>query len=341
MNRGSLMKKFGNYLAVVLLAMAMSVLTLPVLSTSVYAANVDLVLLPASQTVEAGKSFTIDIQVQCNGQVIDGVDAFLDFNPEYLEVQVIEGGGVMDTLLQNQYDNVRGAINYSAGKITLPLPSKTFTLAGITFKTRSINKDISTQINFQMTEPRNTFVDLGGKSVVFNPVGATVNVQNRPVTPTATNTVPVPSNSSPASTATQPVATTPAQGATVTPSNATQSASSPTPTRTTMPATTTAPFQSNPPTTTFSPIQTPGSTTTIPSPLLPLTSPTTGAPNTTASLPQTELTKTTSPIIPPAAPITDSPPSSATNWNLIVGIIGGILVIILVLLVMYEKRLRK
>jgi hypothetical protein len=315
------------------------------ITASVYAANVDLVLLPASQTIDIGNTLVVDIQVKCNGQEMYGVDAFLDFNPAHLEVQTIEGGGVLQTL-QNQYDNKSGAIDYSAGRLSPPWPLNTFILASITFKTKPISSNVATQINFhtsnQPKDLRTTMVDHGG-NVTGSATGATVIIQNKTATPTATNTPPLPTSTlpPPATVANPPAATTPAQGATVTPSNTTPPASSPSPTRTTIPATTTTSTQTTSPATTVSPIQTPGSKTTVAAPSLTLTSPTTGTSTATASLPQTELTNTISPIIPPAAPFTDTTPSSATNWNLIIGIIGGILVIILVLLVFYEKRLRK
>jgi hypothetical protein len=339
-NRGSLLKISGNYLAIALLAIAMATAMLPVLSTAVQAAAVDLLLLPASQTIDIGNTLVVDIQVKCNGQEIYGIDAFLDFNPAHLEVQTIEGGGVLDTL-QNQYDNKSGAIDYSAGRLTPPWPSNTFILASITFKTKSISNNVATQINFHTTNQpkdlRTTMVDHGG-NVTGTVTGATVIIQNKSVTPTATNIVPIPTNST---TTNPPIATTPAQGATFTPAQTTPLATTTTPIKTTTPATTTAPLLSTAPTTATTPIQTPGSTATVAAPSLTLTSPTTGASPATASLPQTVLTNTTPTVIPLSVPATASPPPSTTNWNLIVGIIGGVLLMVLVFLIVYERRIRK
>ena len=63
---------------------------------------VDLVLLPSSQTVDnIGDIFNITIEAQCNGQDVSGVAAFVDFDPDYLEVQSVTPGDTLPTVLQN------------------------------------------------------------------------------------------------------------------------------------------------------------------------------------------------------------------------------------------------
>jgi len=135
-------------------------------------AVVDLVLLPSSQTVDVDDIFYITIQAQCNGQDVSGIDAFIDFDPAYLEVQSVTPGSTLPTVLQNNYDNIAGTIDYSAGKLGAPFPSDTFTVATISFK--ALNSVASTSISFSTSSPRTTNVDFSGTSKLDELFGATV-----------------------------------------------------------------------------------------------------------------------------------------------------------------------
>ena len=137
-------------------------------------AVVDLVLLPSSQTVDIGEIFDITIEAQCNGQDIHGVDVFVDFDPNYLEVQSVTPGTTLSMVIQNIYDNAVGTIDYSAGTWTEPLPCDTFTVATISFK--ALDSTASTPINFHTTFPRETNADFGGESKLRDLFGATVTI---------------------------------------------------------------------------------------------------------------------------------------------------------------------
>jgi hypothetical protein len=356
-----------KYLATLILSVAtvVAILLFPFLSTGVQAAGeVDLSLLPASQTVQAGSSFNVDVQIKCNGQEVDGLEVFLDFNPEYLEVQTVMAGNTLG-VLQKTYDNLQGTLDYAAFNLTPPWPSNTFVLASITFKTKSNNNSVTTPLNFHITETRITMVDFGGENVSGSMNGATVTVQNNPVTPATTTSSPVPSSSSPSPSAstspvttsptTQAATTTPVQTGTVTtpvnpvptsmPATVTipTGSASPAPTNTASPAATTVPNQSTAPVTITSPIQTPGQTTNAVSPSKTSTVAAAGTSTATSALQQTAVTSTSSPLVPPTVPTTNSShvSGSGTNWNLVVGIIGAVLIIILVLLLVYWKRIWK
>ncbi len=137
---------------------------------------IDLVLLPATQTVEVDDVFSINIEAQCNGQDVTGISAFLDFDPTYLQVQSVTPGVTLDLVIQNTYDNTAGTIDYSAGTLTTPYPSDTFTIATVTFK--KIDEVNSTLINFSTNFPRESNVDYGGTSKLRNLTGATVVTPN-------------------------------------------------------------------------------------------------------------------------------------------------------------------
>jgi len=165
-------------LVVLVTVMALVVMPVPqVASAGDVRAVVDLVLLPSSQTVDnIGDIFDVSIEAQCNGQDVSGVAAFVDFDPDYLEVKSVTPGTTLPTVLQNTYDNNAGTIDYQAGKLGAPFPSDTFTVATISFK--ALNSTANTPINFHTTSPRETNADFGGESKLRNLTGATVTASN-------------------------------------------------------------------------------------------------------------------------------------------------------------------
>lgn len=134
-------------------------------------AVVDLVLLPSSQTVDIGDIFDITIEARCNGQDIHGVDVFVDFDPNYLEVQSITEGSTLSDFVVSDYDNVQGTIDYSAGTWTEPLPCDTFTVATISFKALALTTP-TTAILFSTTFPRETKAVYGADDITGTITGA-------------------------------------------------------------------------------------------------------------------------------------------------------------------------
>jgi hypothetical protein len=135
---------------------------------------VDLVLQPATQTVVVGNVFSITIETQCNGQDVSGVSAYLDFDPDYLEVQSITPGATLPVELENNYDNDAGIVNYSAGKMGVPFPADTFIVAAVSFK--ALNPVTNTQISFHTTLPRKTDAEYGGISKLYDITGTIVTI---------------------------------------------------------------------------------------------------------------------------------------------------------------------
>ena len=163
----------------ILLALALSLLAMPSPRLALAEdgeAVVDLVLLPSSQTVNIGDTFQVTIEAQCNVQDISGIAAFMDFDPDYLEVQSVSPGDTFPTVIENTYDNVAGTINYSAGKLGEPFPSDTFTVATISFE--ALDFSASTSVSFHTEYPRTTDADYGGESKLRSTTGATVAISN-------------------------------------------------------------------------------------------------------------------------------------------------------------------
>ena len=137
-------------------------------------AVVDLALLPSSQTVERDDIFEVGIEAQCNGQDVTGIAAFIDFDPNYLEVQSVTDGDTLTDFVVSDYDNVAGTIDYNAGTFTQPRPSGTFTVATIKFK--ATNPDGNISLNFSATFPRESYADFGGESKLGGLHGTTVTI---------------------------------------------------------------------------------------------------------------------------------------------------------------------
>jgi hypothetical protein len=133
---------------------------------------VDLVLLPASQTVGQSDNFTVTIQAQANGQEVSGISAFLDFDPNYFQVASITAGDTLTVPLQNVYDNTAGTLDYSAGVFS-NFPTGTFTVATVTFNTSATTTG-NTTISFHTSGSRTTDADLGGSSKLNSTTGAAV-----------------------------------------------------------------------------------------------------------------------------------------------------------------------
>jgi hypothetical protein len=141
-------------------------------------AVIDLALLPSSQTVAVDEIFDVIIEAQCNGQDVTGIAAFIDFDPDYLEVQSITDGGTLSDFVVSDYDNDAGTIDYNAGTFTQPLPSGTFTVATIKFK--AMNPDGNVSLNFSVAFPRESDADFGGESKLGGLHGTTVTIVGEP-----------------------------------------------------------------------------------------------------------------------------------------------------------------
>jgi len=146
----------------------------PLIAAEDVGAVVDLVLLPSNQTADVGDVFDIIIQARCNGQDITGIATFIDFDPDYLEVQSITDGGTLTDFVISDYDNAAGTIDYNAGTFTQPLPSGTFIVATIKFK--AISSDSNISLNFSTAFPRESYADFGGQSKPGGLYGTTITI---------------------------------------------------------------------------------------------------------------------------------------------------------------------
>jgi C1A family cysteine protease len=107
-------------------------------------------IVPTTYTAAVNGTFTVDIELSGTDPV-RGASAYIDFDSTYLEVQSITAGTALNTVLEDDYDNVAGTIDYSAGKLSGTLPTGTFTLAII--ELRALAETSSTPLTFVFEGP--------------------------------------------------------------------------------------------------------------------------------------------------------------------------------------------
>jgi hypothetical protein len=126
----------------------------------------DLVTLrttPILANLMEGTSFEVAIQVYAT-QAIDAAAAYLNFDPKLLQVNHLVAGETFDSVLENNFDNEQGEINFVAGAWDNELPKGIFTLVTINFTL--LGKGGEQTLSFNTTAPRQTESVAGGKSVI-------------------------------------------------------------------------------------------------------------------------------------------------------------------------------
>jgi hypothetical protein len=137
--------------------------------------TVEISLLPTSSTVMAGDVFTLTIQVTAGAQLVDGVAAYVDFDPIYLQVQAITPDlSVLPMTLQNNFDNVAGQVDYAAGTFS-NFPSGSFNVPQVRFVVVTAPPANGTALTFHTVVPRQTDATYVWNSVLGATHGATVN----------------------------------------------------------------------------------------------------------------------------------------------------------------------
>lgn len=125
---------------------------------------VSIVVDPATNRTQMGKTFTVTIRVQAGSGLVDGAQVSLDFDPTKLQVKKMTGNtSVLPQVLLNAYDNSAGTIDYAAGTLA-NFPAGEINLVQIEFE--AIAKTPATPLTFHYGAPRNTEVTFAGGSVL-------------------------------------------------------------------------------------------------------------------------------------------------------------------------------
>ena len=126
-------------------------------SFTVLEPRVDLRLLSETQVDGVGTTFAVTIKVEPNGNPVDTVDAFLDFNTGDLKAVAIAPGPELEGLLIGTSDNARGTVDF--GALTFGEPNTgDFVLAVVTFEAINSEGTDAATIDFSKEFPRKTEV---------------------------------------------------------------------------------------------------------------------------------------------------------------------------------------
>ena len=170
--------------------------------------DISIAISPAATQVAVNTIFTVDIAIDSGTQQVDGAQAFVNFDPDFLQVvdeygnpsSIIIGGTAFQYEFLNAVDNTAGTIGYAAGSAS-SFPSGVFTLATIHFKATAETEN--TVVAFNLTSPRKTRITFGGSNLAFAPldgsveiasgveIAGSVTLQGRPDPPDASWSVPL------------------------------------------------------------------------------------------------------------------------------------------------------
>jgi len=122
-----------------------------------------------------GETFDVTIQLQAEGQPVDGAAAYIDFDPAILQVVSITPGDTLSTVILSEYFNENGQVNYAAGLLGSSATG-TFTLVSVTFE--AVRETDGTWLRFEASDPRKSDATFKGVSVLdHTESGTLINVR--------------------------------------------------------------------------------------------------------------------------------------------------------------------
>jgi len=136
--------------------------------------QVSIVIDPTTNKVLVGRFFTVSILVTTGIHPVDGAQAYLNFDPTKLQVKQVTGNSsLLPLVLQNQYDNTLGSLDYAASTLS-DFPCGTFILAQIQFQAIAVTSE--TGLTFHFGLPRNTDVTNSGVSVLNGRINGSIEI---------------------------------------------------------------------------------------------------------------------------------------------------------------------
>jgi hypothetical protein len=147
-------------------------------AVKVSAQRADFSLFPATTNVIVDQTFTIEVRVdldQSTNTQVDVAEAYLNFDPTYLEVVSISGGNSFNLVTVNNFSNTAGTADYAAGTNGAPITTD-FTLYTVTFRAKALPPVGTTSITFNTDLPRQTNAIRSGVALPGTRTGATINV---------------------------------------------------------------------------------------------------------------------------------------------------------------------
>ena len=118
------------------------------------------------ETARVGEEFVVDVLVDTGGQEVDMVQVNLNFSPGILEVIEIQPGDVLTVMLQSEFDNGKGTIDYAAGLLGETVGGK---IEVMQIKLKALQEmSVGIPLAFNFGLPRETSIYSQGQSVLRN-----------------------------------------------------------------------------------------------------------------------------------------------------------------------------
>lgn len=145
----------------------------------VQTANVDFTINPAATSLALGDIVDVTIQFDASSNSVGAVQAYLDFDPNVLQVVDTNGNPVATitdfpllsnnwAILQNSVNNVTGKIDIAAGKTPVTGTDLTSVATLATFRFKAKSTTSSTIVTFATVAPRRTKAVSGFNDVTGN-----------------------------------------------------------------------------------------------------------------------------------------------------------------------------
>ena len=131
---------------------------------------------------KVGEYFHLTLEVDAGDRTVDGVQIYLDFDPDILRVVNAQGdpvasivdAEVFDNVIENSVDNASGQVNFIASALQNAKPTGTFGVATMRFR---VHRDTTaTRIRFASATPRFSRIAVGGEYPLLRYVPAQVYV---------------------------------------------------------------------------------------------------------------------------------------------------------------------
>ena len=139
---------------------------------------------PLTTIIGVGSTFEADLYVAVEaGQDVDGAQAYVNFDPDIVQVVSITGSGLLNVVTQNVFDNQAGTLGFAAGTFGTALTGP-FVLATVEFKVNEglgatgelVDLPLDTLLTLQFQAPRETKVVLAGSVIPGEHQNGTVTV---------------------------------------------------------------------------------------------------------------------------------------------------------------------
>ena len=117
-----------------------------------------------------GDTFTAELSIDPGGAAVDGVAAYLRFDPAKVRVVQITSGSDLPQILQQTVEPTTGQIAVAAGDLAARHTER-FVLARVEFVTLATG---STSLTFEREAPQQSEITAGGVSILASTTDATI-----------------------------------------------------------------------------------------------------------------------------------------------------------------------